>query len=101
MKLRDQMRQTRRPWRICVITGAVILVPPLLVALQMKLVPSQPPEYWPLLVILTLVGSGLLIVGGIGQWSIRCPKCRGLFGIDDPTKDKCCRHCGADFDAEV
>ena len=101
MKLRDQIRSRRRPWGICAITGAVMLVPPALVALQMKLVPSQPPDYWPLLVILTLAAGGLLIVGRIGPWSVRCPKCQGSFGVSDQTNDKCCRHCGADFDAEV
>jgi hypothetical protein len=81
MTLRDQIRQTIRPWRICGIAGLLIMAPAGIFAGLKKLGVADPGESWPLLVMLVLVGAVLLIVSVIGQSSIRCPKCRGLLGF--------------------
>jgi hypothetical protein len=99
--LRDQIKQTRRRNSIFSMAGLVMCAPPGLAAVIIKLNGAQPPEYWPLLVILLLAGVVLLLVGAIGQWGIRCPKCRAIIGLVDASKDKCCRRCGTDFDSAV
>jgi hypothetical protein len=99
--LREQIRQARRPWSTCAIAGLLMWAPPGFFAALKNFGLGDTGEYWPLLVILVLVGALLLLVGAIGQWSIRCPKCRGVLGSYAATTGKYCRHCGADFNAEV
>ena len=100
MTLRDQIKQTRRRYSICGIAGIVTCAPPGLAAVIIKLDGTQPPEYWPLLVVLVLVGGVLFVIGWFGQSMMRCPKCRGMIGVTVST-DRYCRRCGTDFDAEV
>ena len=100
MTLRDQIKQTRRRNSIFGIAGLVMWTPLGLAAVIIKLDGTQPPEYWPVLVILVLVGGVLLLIGAIGQWTMRCPQCRGILGLVDVSKDRYCRRCGTDFDAE-
>ena len=101
MTLGEQIRRTRRPWAICALVGLLMLTPPALVAALKRSGHADPGEYWPLLVFLVLTGAVLLIVGAIGQWTIRCPKCHGLLGSYAAMTGKFCRHCGADFNAEA
>lgn len=52
--------------------------------------------------MMLLVGSGVLaIIGVVGLTLMRCPKCSGLLGRAVSSKEKYCRYCGADFDAEA
>lgn len=101
MTIREQIKQTRRRNSLLCIAGLVMWAPPGLAAVIIKQDGAQPPEYWPLLVLLVLVGTVLLMIGVIGQWTLRCPKCRAVLGLVDPSKDKCCRRCGTDFDDGV
>ena len=100
MTPRDQFKQTRRRYTIFGAASIVFLLPPALVAANMKVTGAPPPEYWPLLVILLLIGVVLLLIGLVGQWTMRCPKCHGIIGVS-AAKDRFCRRCGTDFDAEV
>ena len=100
MTLRDQLKQTRRRHDIFGVAGLVLIAPPSLVITKLEVEGTQPPEYWPLLVILFLIGVVLVLIGAIGQWTMRCPKCHGIIGVS-ATKDRYCRRCGTDFDAEV
>lgn len=99
--LRDQIEQAQRPWRTCVIAGMLLLAPPFLFGVFKSLGAAEPGEYWPVLVILVLAGMILLLIGALGQWTICCPKCRGVLGFYGATGGKHCRHCGVDFEAEV
>jgi hypothetical protein len=101
MSLRDQIKQAQRPWRLCVIAGLLLLAPPFLFGAFKRLGVGEPGGYWPILVMLVLVGMGLLLIGAIGHWSVSCPQCRGFIGFYGATGGKHCRHCGVDFDAEV
>ena len=100
MTLRDQLKQTRLRYNIFSAAAIAFLLPPFLVAAKMKATGAQPPEYWPLLVILVLIGVVLLLISVIGQWTLRCPKCHDIVGVSAP-RDRFCRRCGTDFDADV
>ena len=101
MTLRDQIKQTQRRYSYFAIAALVLWAPPGLTAVVIKLNGTQPPEYWPFLMMLVLVGLVLFLISAIGQWTMRCPKCQAILGIVNASKEKCCRFCGADFDGEV
>jgi hypothetical protein len=94
-QINEQMRQNRSPLRICGVIAACLMLAPLVFAGKMHVAVEQG------VVILALAGGVLIIVLAITRGRIRCPKCRGLLGYDDARTGKYCRHCRADFDAEV
>jgi hypothetical protein len=98
-QISEQIRQNRRPLRICgAIAGGLMLCPLVFIGKMRGLI--NPGESGPLFVILALAGGVLLIVLAMTKGRIRCPKCLGLLGYDDARTGKYCRHCRADFDAE-
>ena len=94
-QISEQIRQNRSPLRICGVIAACLMLAPLVFAGKMHVAVEQG------VVILALAGGVLIIVLAITKGRIRCPKCRGLLGSDDARTGKYCRHCRADFDAEV
>jgi hypothetical protein len=103
MTLRDQIKQKQRPLTICLLVGlGLFLVPWLFVPLhQLGLADPWGGGYFGLLMVLAAGGGLLIIIGAIGMQLIRCPKCRGRLEGALSSKERYCRYCGADFDAEA
>ena len=101
VRVREKIRRSRLPWNICALAGVLLLVPPGYFAVMKAVGAGEPGGRRTLLMVLALAGGALFILGAIGQWTIRCPQCRGLLKPNAEKTESRCRHCGVSFNAKV